>query len=1394
MSVAQEWEELIASVFAMSDFGDTPAKGCGRQGACQYFVALWTACCGLEKTTACVLPQIVGCCVTHNEPTTLWWASTMSLVGACFVAGIAVDRDTSKAASLFRRASDAGNASAMNSLGVCYKNGCGVDKDLNEAVSLYRRAADAGNIVAMNNLGWCYESGNGVGKDMNEAVSLYRRAADAGSADAMFNLGLCYDTGNGVEKDMNEAVSLFRKAADAGSAYAMFNLGLCYKNGDGVDKDMNEAVSLYRRAADAGCASAMNSLGLCYHNGNGVEKDMNEAVSLFRKAADAGDTDAMFNLGWCYESGDGVYKDMNEAVSLFRKAADAGSASAMNSLGLCYQNGNGVEKDMKKAVSLFRKAADAGNIVAMFNLGWCYQNGNGVEKDMNEAVSLYRKAADAGDSDAMFNLGVCYENGDGVYKDMNEAVSLYRRAADAGNIVAMVNLGSCYHNGNGVDKDMNEAVSLFRKAADAGDTDAMFNLGVCYEYGNDASTEMGDLRRSLHKLGIDGEGLGDLARPVASNNDNRRGGTSSRARGRGFGRGPRGGRGGAKATGKAPAEGAEGGAVGDGAADQAGVPQMEDDKKKRSWGVLMEGVREKDRDERRAARARARGGPAEGAEEGAEGGDGSGGDESESESDDEAVGPAGRRTSRDGRRIGCTRVFIKNLPKHTTSERLRKHLETVAEHITDCKVMYSSSGKSRLFAYAGFKTAHDAKNVIKKLNKTYLDTSLITLERAKPFGDTTLPRPWSRYSVGSSAYLKQHPNLKFTTKKTEHTPANRPTIKPPADVKVADPTTKQLLEKFLKAMAPANGQTWSNEPDAQRVENWGGIGKEEKKEAPESTPEVTTDVSTTTSETSSASTTTTPVTPSAETTATGKRAPPGPADASAPGRKVPRLAGKVAKEVQWDTGRLFIRNLPFTMTEDELTHLCSPYGKVMSVHIPVDIQSKVSKGFAFVRFESLEESLRAYNALDASIVQGRLLHVLPAAPEEKTTKVGDDPKHKVEGSSSAYKREHQKDLENTAGYSFNWNSMFLRQDAVASAMSHKMSMSKSDLLDKAASNLAVRMSLAETNIITETKNYLKENGVNVSSLEQGPRCARSGTTILVKNLPATTEIPELQSMFEKYGGISRVLVPPSKALAVVEYNAPTDARTAFKSLAYTRYHASPLFLEWAPKDIFTLPNEMDAAQAIDSREEPEPEPEKTDATEENEDPNDPSKICTVMVKNLSFETTEDDLFSVFGKYGVVKSAKIAKTSGGDGNEQKSLGFGFVEYADHLFAVEALKQGQGINVDGRSLSLEFARKRIKGGEAAAAASLAKRKETADVPKSPKIIIRNVAFQATEKELTDLVGAIAQVKSVRLPRKFDGSHRGFAFVEFLSTAEASTAVEALKDTHFYGRHLSIEYAKA
>ena len=58
---------------------------------------------------------------------------------------------------------------------------------------------------------------------------------------------------------------------------------------------------------------------------------------------------------------------------------------------------------------------------------------------------------------------------------------------------------------------------------------------------------------------------------------------------------------------------------------------------------------------------------------------------------------------------------------------------------------------------------------------------------------------------------------------------------------------------------------------------------------------------------------------------------------------------------------------------------------------------------------------------------------------------------------------------------------------------------------------------------------------------------------------------------------------------------------------------------------------------------------------------------------------------------------------------------------------------------------------------------------------------------------MFSTFGEVKSVRIPKKFGGGHRGFAFVEFVTETESKKAFDSLQSTHFYGRHLVLEWSK-
>lgn len=99
-------------------------------------------------------------------------------------------------------------------------------------------------------------------------------------------------------------------------------------------------------------------------------------------------------------------------------------------------------------------------------------------------------------------------------------------------------------------------------------------------------------------------------------------------------------------------------------------------------------------------------------------------------------------------------------------------------------------------------------------------------------------------------------------------------------------------------------------------------------------------------------------------------------------------------------------------------------------------------------------------------------------------------------------------------------------------------MNKSDLLDGEADDLAVRLALGETQVIEDTKNSLTNAGVNVKSLEDTAAgktdgMKRSNHVLLVKNLPFGSSDGELAKMFGKFGSLDKIILPPTKTLALV---------------------------------------------------------------------------------------------------------------------------------------------------------------------------------------------------------------------------------------------------------------------
>ena len=77
---------------------------------------------------------------------------------------------------------------------------------------------------------------------------------------------------------------------------------------------------------------------------------------------------------------------------------------------------------------------------------------------------------------------------------------------------------------------------------------------------------------------------------------------------------------------------------------------------------------------------------------------------------------------------------------------------------------------------------------------------------------------------------------------------------------------------------------------------------------------------------------------------------------------------------------IYVGNLPYTITETELSNLFAKYGEVVSVVIISDRYTGRSKGFGFIEMANKREGEIAIAELDGYILNGRNLSVNMAHP------------------------------------------------------------------------------------------------------------------------------------------------------------------------------------------------------------------------------------------------------------------------------------------------------------------------------------------------------------------------------------------------------------------------------
>lgn len=267
-----------------------------------------------------------------------------------------------------------------------------------------------------------------------------------------------------------------------------------------------------------------------------------------------------------------------------------------------------------------------------------------------------------------------------------------------------------------------------------------------------------------------------------------------------------------------------------------------------------------------------------------------------------------------------SRLIVKGLPPYVSDARLREHFSQKGS-VTDVKLMRRPDGTSRRFGFVGFRTEDEARSALEYFDRTYIDTARLSVAFARSIGDESLVKHKKKEREKPTEPRAEKPKGKGASfdeflavmapklKRKAPEPAPTEPQDTPKKKKTKEPKAKAEDEREPET-APSDGAAQDEELDdlayMRRRMRYKVAGEappafvqsddeqeeeEEEEEEEEDPAEV------------------------------AHRA---------------KLAEEQRKDEEnvdtiMESGRLFVRNLPFTATEDELESFFAAYGPVAQV-------------------------------------------------------------------------------------------------------------------------------------------------------------------------------------------------------------------------------------------------------------------------------------------------------------------------------------------------------------------------------------------------------------------------------------------------------------------------------
>ncbi|XP_051817168.1 RNA-binding protein 28 isoform X4 [Antechinus flavipes] len=192
----------------------------------------------------------------------------------------------------------------------------------------------------------------------------------------------------------------------------------------------------------------------------------------------------------------------------------------------------------------------------------------------------------------------------------------------------------------------------------------------------------------------------------------------------------------------------------------------------------------------------------------------------------------------------------------------------------------------------------------------------------------------------------------------------------------------------------------------------------------------------------------------------------------------------------------------------------------------------------------------------------------------------------------------------------------------------------------------------------------------------------AGQTLFVGRLPASASSLQLERLFSQVGPVKQCFVVTEKGsktcrgFGYVTFSMLEDAQRALKEV--TTFEGCKINVTIAKRKLRSRPKAK-KEHSVTSQEEPEREPKTRPKKSKAAD-----KKARLIIRNLSFKCSEEDLKNLFAQFGAVLEVNIPRKPDG-----KMRGFAFVQFKNLLEAGKALKGTNMTEIKGRTVAVDWA---------------------------------------------------------------------------------------------------------